>query len=48
MPFSLVTLTNCDLNMYNHIPYNPLQDCDYKLKNLQNSFFYARINVSIV
>jgi hypothetical protein len=25
-----VTLTNCDLNMYNHIPYKPLQVCDYK------------------
>jgi hypothetical protein len=26
----LVTLTNCDLNVYNHIPYKPLQDCDYR------------------
>jgi hypothetical protein len=23
---------NCDLNMYNHIPYKPLQDCDYQQK----------------
>jgi hypothetical protein len=30
--FFFVTLTNCDLNMYNHIPYKPLQDCDYKPK----------------
>jgi hypothetical protein len=21
---------NCDLNMYSHIPYKFLQDCDYK------------------
>jgi hypothetical protein len=21
---------NCDLNMYSHIPYKPLEDCDYK------------------
>jgi hypothetical protein len=21
---------NCDLNMYSHIPYKPLQVCDYK------------------
>jgi hypothetical protein len=26
------TLTNCDLNVDNHIPYKPLQDCDYKPK----------------
>jgi hypothetical protein len=25
---------NCDLNVYSHIPYNPLQDCYYK------DFFY--------
>jgi hypothetical protein len=23
---------NCDLNVYNHIPYKPLQDCEYKQK----------------
>jgi len=23
---------NCDLNVYTHIPYKPLQDCDYKPK----------------
>jgi len=27
--FFLVTLTNCDLNVYRHIPYKTLQDCDY-------------------
>ncbi len=27
--FFFVTLTNCDLNAYNHIPYKHLQDCDY-------------------
>jgi hypothetical protein len=28
-----VTLINCDLSMYNHIPYKPLQVSDYKQKN---------------
>jgi hypothetical protein len=28
----LVTLTNCDLNVYSHIPYKPLQGCDYRQK----------------
>jgi hypothetical protein len=23
---------NCDLNVYNHIPYKLLQDCEYKPK----------------
>jgi hypothetical protein len=32
------TLTNCDLNMYNHIPYKPLEDYDYRFKTLQNDF----------
>jgi hypothetical protein len=27
-----VTLMNCDLNVYNHIPYKPLQDYDYRQK----------------
>jgi hypothetical protein len=27
-----VTLMNCDLNVYNHIPYKSLQDCDYRQK----------------
>jgi len=27
-----VTLMNCDLNVYSHIPYKPLQDCDYMQK----------------
>jgi len=43
-----VTLTNCDLNMYNHIPYKPLQDCDYSQKHLTKQPFYARIKVPIV
>jgi hypothetical protein len=30
---------NYDLNMYSQIPYKPLQDCDYKQKTLQNSYF---------
>jgi len=30
--FFLVTLMNYDLNVYSHIPYKPLQDCDYKKK----------------
>jgi hypothetical protein len=31
---------NCDLNVYSHIPYKLLQDCDYrKKKTLQNSSF---------
>jgi hypothetical protein len=27
--FFLMTLTNCDLNLYSHILYKPLQDSDY-------------------
>jgi hypothetical protein len=30
--FFLLTLINYDSNVYNHIPYKPLQDCDYKQK----------------
>ncbi len=38
--FFFMTPTNCDLNVYNHIPYNLLQDCDYTQKEtLQNNFF---------
>jgi hypothetical protein len=34
-----VTQKNCDLNIYNHIPYKPFQDCDYsQKKTLQNNF----------
>jgi hypothetical protein len=29
-----VTLTNCDLNMYTHISYKPLQDSDYRGKKV--------------
>jgi hypothetical protein len=35
----LVTLINCDSNAYSHVPYKPLQDCEYKKKTLQNSPF---------
>jgi len=28
----LVTLMNCDLNVYSHILYKPLQNCDYRPK----------------
>ncbi len=34
-----VTLTNCDSNVYNHIPYKHVQDCDYRQKTLQNNPF---------
>jgi len=47
----LMTLTNCDLNMYSHIAYKPLQDCDYrqkKEKKLTKQSIYAKIKVSIV
>jgi hypothetical protein len=27
-----MTLMNCDLNIYSHIPYKPLQDGDYRQK----------------
>jgi hypothetical protein len=27
-----VTLMNCDLNVYSHILYKPLQGCDYRQK----------------
>jgi hypothetical protein len=37
-----VTLTNCDLNVYNHIPYKPVQDCDYRLKKLQHNLFMLK------
>jgi hypothetical protein len=36
---------NCDLNVYSHIPYKPLQHCDYKGEKYH---FYARIKVPIV
>jgi hypothetical protein len=40
---------NYDLNIYSHIPYKPLQDCDY----MQKIIFikkpsYVRIKVPIV
>ncbi len=30
--FFCLTQMNCDLNVYSHIPYKPLQDCDYRPK----------------
>jgi hypothetical protein len=46
--FVVVTLMNCDLNVYSHIPYKPLQDCDYRGKeNFTKQPFYVRIKVSI-
>jgi len=44
----LVTLTIYDLNVYSHIPYKPLQDCDYMQKKFTKEPFYARIKVPIV
>jgi hypothetical protein len=35
-----MTLMNCDLSMYNHIPYKPLQDCDYKEKKKKKKKLY--------
>jgi hypothetical protein len=34
-----VTLTNCDLNVYSHIPNKPYQIVPIGKKNLQNIFF---------
>jgi hypothetical protein len=34
-----VTLMNFDLNEYNHIPYKPLQDCDYRQKKFTKNPF---------
>ncbi len=49
MTIFVVTLMNFDLNMYSHIPYKPLQDCDYmQKKNLTKQPFYVRIKVPIV
>jgi hypothetical protein len=46
--FFFVTLMNCDLNVYSHIPCKPLQDCDYRQNNLTEQWFHARIKVLIV
>ncbi len=48
--FFFATLMNCDLNVDNHIPYKPLQDCDYKhtKKPYKIVFFYDKIKVPIV
>ncbi len=39
-----VTLTNCDLNVYNHIPYKHFQGCDYRQrkKTLENNPFMLK------
>ncbi len=29
----LMTVMNCDSNVYSYIPYKHLQDCDYRGKN---------------
>ncbi len=39
MTTPFVTLTNCDLNMYSHIPYKLLQDCDYRGKKVAKQPF---------
>jgi hypothetical protein len=31
---------SCDLNLYNHIPYKPLQDCDYRQTNKNKNNLY--------
>ncbi len=36
------TPANYDLNVYSHILYKPLQDCDYKPKNLQQNLFMLK------
>jgi hypothetical protein len=47
--FFLMTLTNCDLNLYSHILYKPLQDSDYmNFFLLQNNSFMLKIKVPIV
>ncbi len=39
---------NYDLNVNSHIPYKPLQDCDYKeKKKLCKTILYARIKVLV-
>ncbi len=47
--FFLVTLTNCDLLVYNDIPYKYLQACDYSYekKNLTKHPFHGKIKVPI-
>jgi hypothetical protein len=39
---------NYDLNMFSYIPYKPLQDCNYRQKNLTKQSLYVRIKVPIV
>jgi hypothetical protein len=44
-----VTIMNCDLNVYNHIPYKPLQGCDYKKKkNLQNNLLKLKWKCQLI
>jgi hypothetical protein len=44
-----VTIMNCDLNVYNHIPYKPLQGCDYKQKNnLQNNLLKLKWKCQLI
>ncbi len=44
-----MALTSGGLNVYSHISYKPLQNCDYRQKkNFTKQLFYARIKVPIV
>jgi hypothetical protein len=36
------TPMNCGLNVYSHILYKPLQDRDYRPKNLQHNLFMLK------
>ncbi len=40
MTTSLLTLTNCDLKVYSHIPFKPLQDYDYRSKKPYKTTFF--------
>jgi hypothetical protein len=42
------TLTNCDLNMSNHIPYKHYKIVTIGKKNFTKQPSYARINMPIV
>jgi hypothetical protein len=38
-----LTLMNYDSNVYSHIPYKPLQDCDYKQKKVSTKVIRKKI-----
>jgi len=46
--FFFVTLMNWDLNVYSHIPYEPLQGCECRQNKYYKTTFCARINLPIV